>query len=383
MESQRTPLCGWVEARIREQGPVTVAQFMEWALYHPEYGYYTRGPNIGPRGDFTTSPEASPAFAQMLAKHVAEVDALLGNPKTFDIVEFGPGRGTLACDLLDDLASQASDLYSRANYHLVEISPALVEEQKALLLPTHEGRVSWLAGLSVEDNLCGAVIANEFVDAFPVHVLEARDGVLCEQYVDVHQDGFHIAYGPPSSLELTGFIQRNRLDLEDREKVEINLKAGDWIKSTAGAFSRCVALIVDYGDVAPARYSATRKEGTLLGYYRGAVTDNILAHPGEQDLTALVDFTALQDDATSAGFDLVGMTRQASFLIGLGLGADGAADAHHEAINLDTALKRRRGLQALISMEGLGRFHVLILCKDIEASEARAWLSGLKYSEIL
>ncbi|MEO6457237.1 MAG: SAM-dependent methyltransferase [Chloroflexia bacterium] len=380
MESQRTPLSGWIEARIREQGPVTVKQFMEWALYHPEYGYYTRGPNIGPRGDFTTSPEASPAFAQMLARHVAEVDALLGNPKTFDIVEFGPGRGTLAYDLLDDLASHASDLYSRANYYLIEISPALVKEQKALLLPSHEGRVSWLAGLSAKEKLCGAVIANEFVDAFPVHVLEARDGVLCEQYVDVHQDGFHIAYRPPSSPGLTDFMRRNRLRLEDGEKVEINLAAGDWIKSTASAFSRCIALIVDYGDVAPARYSPTRKEGTLLGYHLGAVTDNILAHPGEQDLTALVDFTAIQDDAASAGFDVVGMTRQASFLIGLGLGAD---DVRNEAADLDTALKQRRGLQAVISMEGLGRFHVLILSKGIEASEARANLSGLKYSEIL
>ena len=380
MEPERRPLSWWIEARIREQGPVTFAQFMEWALYHPEYGYYTKGPNIGPRGDFTTSPEASPAFARLLAKHVTEVDALLDNPKTFDIVEFGPGRGTLASDLLDDLASYVPELYSRVNYRLVEISPALVGAQKALLLPAHESHVSWSTGVSAEDNLCGAVIANEFIDAFPVHVLEARDGHLCEQYVEAHQDGFHIAYGAPSSLELIGFMERNQLALEHGEKVEINLKARDWLNSTAEAFSCCVGLVVDYGDIAPARYSVARKEGTLLGYHGGAVTDNILAHPGEQDLTALVDFTALQDDAVSAGFEVVGMTRQASFLIGLGLGA---SDAQKETTDLDTALTQRRRLQALISMEGLGRFHVLTLSKGIEASEARTRLSGLKYSEIL
>ena len=379
MEPQRTALTEWIMERILEQGPVTVAQSMEWALYHPQYGYYTKGPSIGPRGDFTTSPEASSEFGKMLAKHAADVDNLLDNPARFDLVEYGPGRGTLASDLLAELALRYPGLYSRIHYHLIEISPALVEQQRVRLLPAHAGRVEWKAALTGHD-LCGAIIANEFVDAFPVHVLEAREGAICEQYVNVKDDDIALTYGPLSSPKLTEFLERHSLKLGEGDQVEINLAAADWIKTAANAFSRCVALIIDYGDVAPGRYSSARREGTLLGYYGGKVTHDILANPGEQDLTALVDFTALEYDAKSAGFDSVGMTRQAAFLIGLGLGS---ADTQDEEADLETALATRRGIQALVSMEGLGRFHVLVLSKGIDASGAAKGVSGLKYKDIL
>src|SRR5262245_29913526 len=98
---------------------------MNWALYHPHYGYYSTGPKIGPRGDFTTSPEASPAFGRLLANHVADLDTLLDHPDRFDVIECGPGLGTLARGLLDALAAEKPDLYERLRYYLVEISPAL------------------------------------------------------------------------------------------------------------------------------------------------------------------------------------------------------------------------------------------------------------------
>ncbi len=379
MESQRTALAEWMMDHILQQGPVTVAQFMEWALYHPEYGYYTKGPSIGPRGDFTTSPEASPLFGKLLAEHVAEVDKLLSSPARFDLAEYGPGRGTLARDLLGELASRYPGLYSRISYHLVEISPSLIEEQRLMLLPAHAGRVGWSSALT-ELNLCGAIIANEFVDALPVHVLEARDGAIREQYVDIQDGGLALNYGSPSSPKLAEFLLRNGLALEDRERIEVNTGAADWLKTASSAFSRCVALIIDYGDVAPGRYSSARREGTLLGYHGGKVTHDILAHPGEQDLTALVDFSALQSDAVSASFDVIGMTRQATFLIGLGLGT---TDSQDEVTDLETTLEKRRGTQALISMEGLGRFHVLLLSKGIDPFDAQMRLSGLKYKDVL
>src|SRR2546426_1485088 len=93
----------WIRERIEERGPATVAQFMEWALYHPQFGYYSSGPNIGPRGDFTTSPEASPAFGWLMATHISEIDSLLGHPSSFDLIECGPGLGTMAWDLLGAL----------------------------------------------------------------------------------------------------------------------------------------------------------------------------------------------------------------------------------------------------------------------------------------
>ena len=379
MEPQRTELADEIGDYIKQHGPFTVAQFMEWALYHPQYGYYTRGPSIGPRGDFTTSPEASPEFGRLLAKHIAEVDGLLDSPPTFDLVEYGPGKGTLAHDLLQELALRHPGLYTRLRYHLVEISPALVKAQESVLLPEHAARVKWSRILDQRD-LQGAIIANEVVDAFPVHVLEVVNGVVCEQYVDLDGNDLALKPGPLSTHELADFLQRSDLSLEESNQIEIDLATIGWLRSAAGAFQRCIALIIDYGDVAPGRYSRARREGTLLGYHRGKVTHDILANPGEQDLTALVDFTALQDDAIKAGFDVVRMTRQATFLIGLGLGSTETQD---KETNLDAALARRRGTHALVSMEGLGRFHVLLLSKGLDPIEADKHLSSLKYADIL
>src|SRR2546423_345465 len=118
-------LLDWIRRRIEEDGPVTMARFMEWALYHPRLGYYSAGPRIGPRGDFTTSPEASRAFGRLLASHIIDVDRLLEHPPTLHVVECGPGLGTLARDLLDALSSESPGVYERTSYWLVEVSTAL------------------------------------------------------------------------------------------------------------------------------------------------------------------------------------------------------------------------------------------------------------------
>lgn len=375
-------LADYIRRQIETHGPVTVAQFIEWALYHPEYGYYTRGPNIGPRGDFLTSPETSSAFGKLLARHAADIDALLGRPSEFHIIECGPGLGTLAADLLDSLAGEFHALFQRCHYWLVEISPALRAAQQGRLLPRHDRRVSWAPGLAeLPAGLSGAVLGNEFVDAFPVHVLENREGALLEQYVATEPGGFKLVYARPSDPRLREFVGRYGLDLEPGERVEVNLASAGWFTQASRVLDRGVATLIDYGDTQPNRYSSPRRQGTLLGYYRGAVTDDILAHPGEQDITALVDFTALQDDARSAGFSVMDMTRQAAFLVGLGLGTSVTIEGHSSDVTGE--LNYRRGLQTLVSMEGLGRFHVLLLGKGVDAQAARETLSGMKYANLL
>jgi SAM-dependent MidA family methyltransferase len=227
----------------------------------------------------------------------------------------------------------------------------------------------------------GAVIANEFVDAFPVHVVENYGGVVSEQYVGLAEDGaLRFAYGPPSDPRLPNFLERYNIVLEPGQRVEINLGAEEWAKELGEIMAAGVVTVMDYGDTQPARYSDARREGTLLGYYGGAVTHDILAHPGRQDLTALVDFTALLDSCREAGFDLLAMTRQANFLIGLGLGTTETVEGSAE--DVQGALDIRRGLQALVSMEGLGRFHVMLLSKGIDFAAAQSTLSGLKYAGV-
>ncbi len=358
---------------------MTVAQFMAWALYHPDYGYYTTGPNIGPRGDFTTSPEASPAFGRLFAQHLKEIDDLLGHPTPFDAVECGPGRGTLAADLLATLQDEQPDLYRRLRYWLVDVSPALIAAQQKKLVPRHSSTVQWRNGLGdMPTGIRGAVIANELIDAFPVHVLENKDGEILEQFVTLDKGGtLSIAYLIPSSGELIGFLEEQAISLQPGERIEINLAVESWLDQLSAIFEAGIVTIIDYGDEAPERYSPARREGTLLGYYRGAVTDNILAHPGKQDLTALVDFTSLQTAARKAGFAVAGTVRQAHFLLGLGLGTTHTPESVTDSV--EAALQYRRGLQALISMEGLGRFHVLLLSKKIGPKQAYE-LSALKYA---
>ncbi|HVF99119.1 MAG TPA: SAM-dependent methyltransferase, partial [Chloroflexia bacterium] len=231
-------------------------------------------------------------------------------------------------------------------------------------------------------DLEGTLIANEFIDAFPVHVLENRDGAILEQYACVGaEEAFELSYGEPSDPRLVEFLSRYRIELAPGERIEINLAGAEWFNEAARVFSRGVITLIDYGDTQPARYSGSRREGTLLGYFGGAVTQDILAHPGEQDITALVDFTALQDEAKSAGFSTLGMTRQASFLVGLGLGSALTVEGH--TTDVPTALNYRRGLQTLVSMEGLGRFHVLLLGKGVDPQVAAASLSGMKYAGLL
>jgi SAM-dependent MidA family methyltransferase len=298
------------------------------------------------------------------------------------VVEFGPGLGTLARDLLDRLKRDEPDLYARVRYTLVDVSPALVATQRERLFPDHEQLVEWRsADDALPHGTAGAVIANEVVDAFPVHVVENRGGALREHYVALDGGGLlELEYGPLSDTNLERFLSENAIALEPGERVEINLAVEDWLARLGARLKRGVVLIVDYGDTAPSRYSPARREGTLLGYHGGAVTDNVLARPGEQDLTALVDFTALERAAVRAGFGVVGLTRQAPFLLGLGLGTDLTPEG--EAAGLDDALAMRRGMHALIDMDGLGRFHVLLLSKGLEIDRARARLAGLRFTTL-
>ncbi|MDQ6694551.1 MAG: SAM-dependent methyltransferase [Chloroflexota bacterium] len=382
-QSQGSTPQEWIEGKIRVGGPVPVAKFMEWALYHPTWGYYTAGPNIGPRGDFTTSPEASPAFGRLLARHVADVDNLLDHPDTFSLIEYGPGKGTLALHILETLRVGYSDLYARLRYSLVEISPALAATQKEMLARDHGAVTSWYTESGqVRAGGHGAVIANELVDAFPVHVIENRGGELVEQFVDIAPSGgLRVTYLPPSTPRLRNFVDRYSIHLEPGQRIEINLAQEAWTRELSVLLERGVATIIDYGDTQPARYSQPRREGTMLGYYAGTVTDNILDHPGEQDLTALVDFTALEDAARAAGLTTLGITRQAHMLLGLGLGTVERPENH--STDLPEVLEYRRGLQALTSMEGLGKFHVLLLGKGVDKESAVEQLSCLKYAGLI
>jgi SAM-dependent MidA family methyltransferase len=319
----------------------------------------------------------------MLARHVAQGDQLLEQPEVFDVLECGPGRGTLAGDLLAKLRTESPDTFRRLRYTLLETSPKLQKAQEALLAAEYADKVRWVTDLhELPGTLRGAVIGNEFIDAFPVHVVRNVGGEILEEYVAVDETGnLTRTYDQVSDSRLHGFLEASTIDLAENETIEVCLAAADWIEKLSAHLQQGVALFLDYGDIQPARYSAARRQGTLLSYRQGQVTDDLLGYPGEQDITALVDFTHMADAGRSVGFDLIGMVRQAAFLVGLGLGEGNESPLAQD--DVDAALSYRRGMQALISMEGLGRFHVLVLGKNVHVARAQQDLLGLRYQGIL
>ena len=298
-------------------GALSFEAFMDLALFAPGLGYYVAGAHkFGRDGDFVTAPEISPLFGAALARQCAEVLAVTGG----SIVEFGGGSGRLAASLLEELALHDA---CPEHYYIVELSPELRERQRATLLelaPAVADRVRWLND-APSAPLDGVVLANEVLDALPVRLFERRAGASLERGVGCNaQDELAWASWPADAV-LEAAIARCFAPASppDEYSSEINLRQAVWIADLARFLRRGVAFLVDYGDPRHERYHASRDHGSLRCYWRHRVHDEPLRHPGLQDITASVDFTAVAEDAVDAGFGVLGFATQASFLLACGI----------------------------------------------------------------
>lgn len=361
-------LTALIRARVAAAGGrITFAEYMDLALYHPEYGYYSAGVvALGRGGDFTTSPEVDPAFGALLATFVARCDAALDYPPHFLLAEHGAGSGRLMRDLLDAIRATDLGLYSRLDPIIVERSHALRARQESLLAEAgHATRVRWAARVAGT----GLVFSNELLDAFPVHRVVMVEGELCEIYVAVDADGNLVEErGPLSRPRLAAYFADAGLTPPPGQPCEVNLAAPTWIQAVAAGLERGFVLTIDYGDSAARLYSPLRPEGTLLCYSNGRVTADPFAAPGAQDMTAHVDFTALERAGAAAGLETVATTRQMEFLVGLGMGERIAAvsqDLPASSTARQDRLAQRARLFRLIDPDVLGRFHVLVQAKGV------------------
>jgi len=292
---------------------------MELALYEPGLGYYAGGAaKLGQAGDFVTAPELGPLFGRVLARQVGE---LLGPGAA--ILEFGAGSGALAEALLDALPAGQP-------YCIVEPSAELAARQRARL----GTRARWLDRLPA--SFRGVVLANEVVDAMPVHALAwTRDGVA-ERGVCVNDGSLAWSERPATGSVLAA---ARGIDLEPpssgRYESELGLAGRAWIGALAGMLEAGVILIVDYGFPAREYYHPQRAMGTLMCHYRHRAHGDPFFLPGLQDITAHVDFSALAHAAADAGLDVLGYASQADFLLNCGitdiLGAEDASDAQRYA----------------------------------------------------
>jgi NADH dehydrogenase [ubiquinone] 1 alpha subcomplex assembly factor 7 len=306
-----TPLGEIIRARIAADGPMPLADYMALCLGHPEHGYYFARPAIGAAGDFTTAPEISQMFGEIVAAWLAHAWELAGRPDPVRIVELGPGRGTLMADILRTFRL-LPDLVSAARVHLVETSPAMRAAQRAALAEA-PNEPAWHASLAEVPGGPALLVANEFFDALPIRQFIRRGSEWRERHVGLAGDRLVYCDGPPAAADE---IPPPLRDLPGGTTVEtcplaaaIAAEIGARLTASSGA-----ALIIDYGYRSPAA-------GDSLQALRGKRPADPLEAPGEADLTAHVDFSALSSAATRAGAACYGPVTQASFLTALGIGA--------------------------------------------------------------
>ena len=292
-------------------GWIPFARYMELALYAPGLGYYTAGARkLGREGDFITAPELTPLFGQTLAHQAA---AVLANG--FDqILEIGAGSGALAAALLAELERLGR---LPRQYCILEVSPDLRERERDLLaatVPHLLERVVWLNQLPTV--YPGLIIANEVLDAMPVHMVRTGASGVEETGVELQGDAYTWAWRP-AGAELIAAAQA--LQLPEGYQTEIQLVARGFVRALANAMARGVILLIDYGFPQHEYYLAQRSEGTLMCHYRHRAHADPFFLPGLQDITSHVDFSAMARAGEEAGLELLGYTGQAQFLINCGI----------------------------------------------------------------
>ncbi len=371
--------------RIRNRGPLTTAEFMDLAVYHPTLGYYSRVPHrTGREGDFFTSVDVGPQFGALLTTQIDEMYRLLaatGSP-VFDLVEVGAGNGQLARDLLDAAESTYPDLYAVTRLTLVETSAAARAAQPDVL-GRHRARLA-SSTATIPERVSGAIVANELLDALPTHAVSMTSDGLREIYIDLAGERFVERTGPPSSPALADYLARLDVNIAPGWRGEVNLAAVEWVRTAARRLERGFMILIDYGHTADQLYSEGHGTGTLTTFHRhliGDVGDDPhqaggpawLAHPGERDITAHVDLTSVLAAAETEGLEVLGVLDQSYFLLGLGALDDPGITAG------TGALKQRLALKTLLVPGGLGSTHtVMLLGKQIGAPPLRGCSFGTR-----
>ena len=371
-------LRGFILSQIEKRGSIPFSQFMEWCLYHPDYGYYrSERMNIGRDGDFYTSPCVHPLFGGLIAKQLSQMSEQWGGP-FFDVVEQGGGRGFLCEDVLQWAKKNSSVFYQRLRYHLIETSPFLLKEQRERLGEHEkEGKVFWMDPEAFEEGRAlveGCFLSNELVDAFPVHQVIFDRGNLKEIYVTQDHGQLKEQWGKLSDPRIVSYFQSMGITLQEGQRAEVNLKALDWMEKVARCLKKGFVLTIDYGYLAKELYGSHRREGTLLCYTQHQTSENPYERLGEQDITSHVNFTGLIQKGEEVGLRFTGLVPQYQFLIALGLLQE-MESLGREMPEMD-ALQFRLSLKHLIEPEmGMGEvFKVLIQHKGIDQPQ----LDGLR-----
>lgn len=355
---------------IHRSGPMTFARFMHRALYELELGYYESaeaGP--GRSGDFLTAPESHPIFGWTVARQLEDAWERLDRPSRFVVREHGAGSGALAAGILDGLRRSSSPLLDAIRYQAIDIARPRLEAFTERLR-----EAGFEAHLEAPDGrpAAGAVLANELLDALPVHLVEGAHDGLRERFVALDPapldpgNPFTFVLEPPSTAALEERLRAEGIALEPGQPAEICLEVDAWLDRAAEPLDRGLVLLIDYGAPADELYT-TARGSTLRAYHRHRVHDDPLVAIGRQDLTAHVDLTAVERAAAAAGLASLGRTRQQAFLAALGLGDLLVALQSSLGTTLEAYLEARSAVVRMLDPRATGAFAVLAFGRGLPA----------------
>jgi SAM-dependent MidA family methyltransferase len=361
-----TPLAELLAERIRRYGPITFADYMRECLYHPVHGYYSKAESTR-FADYYTSVDVHPIFGRLLARQFAEMWGSLGRPREFTLVEAGAGVGRLAGHILDFSAAKLPDFYSALRYVAVERS-ASRREQAAMRLKEHAAAGHFSASVEIPAHIPqGCIFSNELLDALPVHRVVMDNGGLKEIFVGFSEGHFVDVAAPVSTCAINEYFATQGITLHEGQHAEAGLEACDWISEVGRRLERGYVLTIDYGHRAAELFDEHHMRGTLLAYQNHRVSEEFYAAPGEQDLTAHVNFSALEVWGRRSGLETARYTSQTAFLLALGEENE-FADLYDDGQTEGERVRSRLQLKTLIYPEGMGeRFQVLVQRKCVDS----------------
>ena len=377
-------LCQIIRQSIAEtpEQRITFTKYMDLVLYHPQHGYYATHPvNIGKQGDFLTSPHWGNDFGELLAEQFIQMWHIFQRPNNFTLVEMGAGQGILAEQILGYLKQKYLDFFQTIEYLIIEKSEVLKVEQKQRL---RSYQVRWSNWDEIpHSSITGCFFSNELVDAFPVHKFIIENREIREIYVTSDSQGKFVEItdkiSTPEIAEYFKLVDIDLLSFADVEgyQSEVNLQALDWIKIVSDRLLKGYVLTIDYGYQAARYYNPVRREGTLQCYYQHHRNNDPYWNIGRQDITAHVDFTALEKQGNLSELETLGFTQQGLFLMALGLGDRLNELSNNQGFSIEEVFRRRETLHSLIDPTGLGNFGVLVQSKSLSEEEKKQTLKGL------
>jgi len=369
------PLEQIIIEKIRREGPITFETFMDMALYHPEFGYYSSSESaLGREGDFFTSPHLHPIFGGMIGRQLYEMWQAMGKPSEFDIVEMGAGHGYLAKDIFDYLQNSKDSMAAfldSVRYRIVEPYAHFENKQRTVLadLLHNQSGITWVTSLSELKDIRGCVFSNELLDAFPVHLVRINQTVH-EIGVNYRDHKFTEELQDVSSGDIMNYLNIFSAGLPPGYKTEINMRIKKWLESVAAVLKEGFVLTIDYGYSAKEYYSEDRTGGTLLCYHKHTLNDSPYRNIGQQDITAHVNFSSLKLWGDDLGLKTVGYCPQGTFLTSAGI------DEMIVELYSDSAdyLSEISKIKRLIFPQGMGDSHnVMIQFKGGTMPELRGF----------